>query len=123
MAHVRMVGRPMLSPSHAVNIEASGGAGSKNPAKPNLVEFWSDVFLAVKATCPKDVSLVKFFLAYVLGDADVDDEIERGKHAFKTLGNRMHSVEQRVGAEFLRRGISPVQGRGYFYAPRKARLA
>jgi hypothetical protein len=121
MRHVRLLGRPWLSPSHAVNPESVGSGGSRNPAKPNSVEFWSDVFLAVKATCPKDITLVRFFLAYVLGDADVDDDIARELHAQKSLGDRRHSVEQRVGAEFLRRKIFPVQGRGYFYAPRRAR--
>jgi hypothetical protein len=121
MNHVRLLGRPWLSPSHAVNPESVGSGGSRNPAKPNAVEFWSDVFLAVKATCPKDITLVRFFLAYVLGDADVEDDIMRELHAQRTLGDRRHSVEQRVGAEFLRRNISPVQGKGYFYAPRSRR--
>lgn len=121
LKHVRLLGRPWLSPSHAVNPESAGSGGSRNPAKPNPVEFWSDVLLAVKATCPKDITLVRFFLAYVLGDADIDDDIERGKHTYKLLGERMHSVEQRVGAEFIRRGIHPVQGKGYFFSPRKER--
>jgi hypothetical protein len=118
LKHVRLLGRPWLSPSHAVNPESVSG-GSRNPAKPNPVEFWSDVFLAVKATCPKDITLVRFFLAYVLGDADVEDDIMRELHAQKSLGDRRHSVEQRVGAEFLRRGIHPVMGKGYFWAPRR----
>jgi hypothetical protein len=119
LKHVRLLGRPWLSPSHAVNPESIGSGGSRNPAKPNPVEFWSDVFLAVKATCPRDITLVRFFLAYVLGDADVEDDIERGKHTYKLLGERMHSVEQRVGCEFLRRGLFPVMGKGYFWAPRR----
>lgn len=119
LKHVRLLGRPWLSPSHAVNPESV--SGSRNPAKPNPVEFWSDVFLAVKATCPKDITLVQFFLAYVLGDADVDDDIMRELHAQRTLGNRRHSVEQRVGCEFIRRGIHPVTGKGYFWAPRSRR--
>ena len=121
MAHLRLLGRPWLSPSHAVNPESVGSGGSRNPAKPTPVDFWCDVFLAIRATCPKDVSLVRFFLAYVLGDADQEGAIARERHAQKELGDRRHSVEQRVGAEFIRRGIHPVQGRGYFYAPRVAR--
>jgi hypothetical protein len=121
LKHVRLLGRPWLSPSHAVNPESVGSGGSRNPAKPNPVEFWSDVFLAVKATCPRDITLVRFFLAYVLGDADVEDDIMRELHAQRTLGDRRHSVEQRVGAEFIRRRIFPVQGKGYFYAPRSRR--
>ena len=121
MNHIRLLGRPWLSPCHAVNPESVGSGGSRNPAKPTPVEFWADVFLAIRATCPKDISYVNFFLAYVLGDADQEDDIARELHAQKILGDRRHSVEQRVGAEFLRRKIFPVQGRGYFYAPRVAR--
>ena len=117
--HVRKIGRPWLSPSHAVNPELAGSGGSRNPAKPNLVEFWADVFLAVKASCPRDVSLVKFHLAYTLYDSE--DVIENELHAHRTIGDRRHSVEQRVGAEFIRRGIYPTQGRGYFWAERKKR--
>ena len=121
LGHVRMLGRPWLSPNHAVNPESVGNGGSRNPAKPNPVEFWADVFIALRASCPRDIDLVRFFLAYVLGEADTEDAIERELHAQRTLGDRRHSVEQRVGAEFIRRGIHPVQGKGYFYAPRTAR--
>lgn len=108
----------MLSPSHAVNPERVGG-GQRNPAKPTPVEFWADVFLAIRAACPADIDMQKFHLAYTLYDSE--DAIEREKHAHKILGDRRHSVEQRVGAEFIRRKIHPVQGTGYFYAPRQAR--
>lgn len=121
LSHVRLLGRPWLSPSHAVNPESVGSGGSRNPAKPTPVEFWADVFLTIRDACPRDISFVRFFLAYVLGDADQDDEIAREMHAQKTLGDRRHSVEQRVGAEFIRRKIYPVQGKGYFYAPRQWR--
>lgn len=121
MTHLRLLGRPWLSPCHAVNPEATISGGSRNPAKPTSVEFWCDVFIAIRATCPRDISYVRFFLAYVLGDADQEDAIARELHAQKTLGDRRHSVEQRVGAEFIRRGIFPVQARGYFYCPRVAR--
>jgi hypothetical protein len=121
LGHVRMLGRPWLSPSHAVNPESVGSGGSRNPAKPTPVEFWADVFIALRSSCPRDVRLVNFFLAYVLGEADTEDAIERELHAQRTLGDRRHSVEQRVGAEFIKRGIWPVQGKGYFYAPRNVR--
>jgi hypothetical protein len=119
MRHVRKLGQPFLSPSHAVNPEAPGGGGSRNPAKPNLVEFWSDVLLAVQATCPKDVSPFRVIYAYMY--VDMGDEIEQGKYAYKILGTRMHSVEQRIGEEFLRRGIYPVEGKGYFWCQRRGR--
>jgi hypothetical protein len=108
---------PTLGHVGAINPEAqSGGKTSVNPAKPSTLEFKCDVYLAIQAACPKNVSLVDFCIAYLLFDSD--DEIERNVYALKILGPRCHSVEQRVGAEFVRRKIFPVQGKGYFYAPR-----
>lgn len=119
ISQMRRIGRPWLSPSHAVNPERVGSGGSRNPAKPTTVEFWADVFLAIKASCPRDVSMVKFHLAYTLYDSE--DVIDNEKHAHRILGDRRHSVEQRVGAEFIKRKIYPVMGKGYFWAPRIAR--
>lgn len=118
MNHLRRMGKPTLGHVGAVNIQAQSGGkpAAKNPAKPSIVDFWADVFLAIQAVLPKDIDPVKFHLAYTLYDSD--DAIERELHAQKILHDRRHSVEQRVGAEFIRRKIFPVQGRGYFYAPR-----
>lgn len=114
------MGEPTLGSITAVNFEGSGGKpAAANPAKPTMVDFRCDVFRAIQTACPKDVSLVSFHLAYTLYDSD--DEIDRELHAQKLLHDRRHSVEQRIGAEFLRRKLFPVQGKGYFYAPRKAR--
>lgn len=118
MNFLRRLGRPLMSPSHAVNPERVGG-GERNPIKPSPVEFRADVFLAIAAACPSDIDMKKFHLAYTLYDSE--DVIEREKHAHKILGDRRHSVEQRVGAEFIKRKIHPVQGKGYFYAPRIGR--
>lgn len=117
--HMRKSGRPWMAPSHAVNLSAGGKGGSPNPAKPTMVEFWADIFLAIAAAIPKDIDLVKYHLAYTLYDSE--DDIECELHAQELLGNRRHSVEQRLGAEFIKRGIFPVQSRGYFYCPRRAR--
>jgi hypothetical protein len=84
-----------------------------------MVEFWADIFLAIAAAIPKDIDLVKYHLAYTLYDSE--DDIECELHAQELLGNRRHSVEQRLGAEFIKRGIFPVQAKGYFYCPRRAR--
>lgn len=123
MQHVRDLGVPQLGAVHAMNMATSGSAAPRNPAKPTLVEFRCDVFMAIKAACPKDIDLKQFFLAYVLGDADQDDSIAREIHAQKLLHDRRHSVEQRIGAEFLKRKLFPVQGKGYFFAPRVWRNA
>ena len=96
-----------------------GSGGSRNPAKPNTVEFWADAFIAIRSACPRDINLVDFHLAYTLFDSE--DAIEQEKHADRLLGGRRHSVEQRVGEEFIKRHIYPVQGRGYFYTERRMR--
>lgn len=87
-----------------------------NPMKPTTVDFWADVCRAIKSACPRDVSFKKFHMAYTLYDSTEVIDVE--KHAHKILGDRRHSVEQRVGAEFVRRKIWPVQGKGYFHAIR-----
>lgn len=115
MRHLRMIGVPTLGHVGAINPEG-GRSSARNPVKPTMVEFRCDVFMAIKDSIPRDISLIDFHLAYTLYDSE--DEIEREKHAQTILHDRRHSVEQRIGAEFVKRGIYPVQGRGYFYAPR-----
>lgn len=112
MAHVRNLEGSMVGSIGAVQLGGSGG-GSKDLVKPTPVDFRCDVSKAIKAKCPKDISLVAFEEAYL--EYDSEDAIEREMHAQKVLGNRRHSVEQRVGEEFIRRGIFPVQGKGYFF--------
>jgi hypothetical protein len=116
LSHLRKIGRPWLAPSHALNPEAVGG-GARNPAKPSTVDFWADVFIAIKASIPRDIDLVIFHIAYTLYDSD--EAIDRELWADKKLGGRRHSVEQRVGEEFVKRNIFPVAE--YFRAERKAR--
>lgn len=119
MRHLRDLGRPQIGGVGAVNPAQGGGKPApRNPAKPTPVDFRCDVFMAIGAACPKDIDLVQFFLAYVLGEADQEDDIAREMHAQKLLHDRRHSVEQRLGAEFIRRGLFPVQGKGYFFSPR-----
>ena len=100
--------KPMLKPLGAVNPEASRSKGSnyRNPLKPMALEFYCDAVLAIRAVLPKAVSWAKFELTYLWFDSE--SETERNTHAYKALGGKCHSVEQRVGAEFLRRGIYPL---------------
>ncbi len=113
--HYIRMDRPLNGPPGAMNMEkSSGSATSRNPIEPSPVEFQCDVLLAVKAAMPKGVRLSNFILAYFLWDSE--DDIERSLHAMKVLGGRMHSVEQRVGAEFVRRAIWPESG--YFHPQR-----
>jgi hypothetical protein len=120
MSKLREFGRPTLGGLGAVNLERTGGSpSSQNPARPTPVDFRADIFRVVALRIPKDINLVAFHIAYTLWDSE--DQLEQELHAQKTLGNRRHSVEQRLGAEFIRRGIFPVMGKGYFYSIRKER--
>ena len=115
---LRRLGTPKLGSVGAMNPEKVGGSPSaKNLIAPTPVDFKADVLLAVKATLPRGVSLKNFILSYLLFDSD--DEIECGLYVRKVIGDRMHSVEQRVGAEFIRRGIWPLGA--YLHAPRVRR--
>lgn len=87
---------------------SGGGKAAPNPARPSVVDFRADVMKAVTARLPKDVHLSGFLAAYVLYDSE--DAIEREVHAQKILGDRRHSVEQRVGEEFVKRAIYPTAG-------------
>lgn len=115
--HFRRMDRPMMGAFGAVNPERSGSATAANPLKPMPLDFWCDVLLAVRAVLPKGVLLSNFFLAYLLFDSE--DELERNVHAGKSLGGRVHSVEQRIGTEFVRRGIWPLSV--YLNPPRLGR--
>jgi hypothetical protein len=107
----------MVSTIGASKPMGGGGKTSPNPTKPSVIDYRADVMKAVSAKLPKDVPLSKFLAAYVLYDSE--DSIERELHAQKVIGDRRHSVEQRLGEEFIRRGIFPVQGKGYFYTLRR----
>jgi hypothetical protein len=118
MLRFRRMDRPLNGPPGAVNLGGGSGApSSKNNVAPTLVEFRCDVLLAIKASMPRGVKLSNFFLAYLLYDSE--DELERNTFAAKVLGGRVHSVEQRIGAEFVRRAIWPEMV--YFHPPRVER--
>jgi len=110
----RRMDRPTLGSNGVMKMGTGGGGSAKNTAAPNPVEFRCDVMLAIKAAMPKGVSMTNFLLAYLCFDSD--DAIERDVHAQKVLGGRIHSVEQRIGAEFIRRGIWPIAA--YMYPVR-----
>lgn len=115
--HLRRMDTPHLGQLGAMDFRKVGSASARNPIAPSPVEFRCDVILAIRAAMPKGVSLKNFILAYLLYDSD--DEIERNVYAQKILGGRVHSVEQRIGAEFIRRGIYPEAQ--YMYPPRQER--
>ena len=94
---------------------SDGSGGSRNPAKPTMTDFKCDVDRVLKK-CVKQP--VRFRLAYV--EFDSDDPIEREVYAEKVMGPTRHNLEQGIGAEFIRRHISPTRGKkGYFTSVRK----
>src|SRR5271157_1847895 len=103
----------------ATNI-SGGSPTSPNPTKPSPLDFRSDVDLVVtKILAHSVISRIKFGYAYLWFDSE--NVIEQEKFAERLLGSARHSVEQRMGAEFVRRGLFPVQNKGYFYSLRRSR--
>lgn len=110
MLRWRRMERPLLGSAGVINPQRVSVATQRNPIKPLAVDFWNDVLVAARAGLPKSVPLFKFFLAYYLHDAEDDrlGEIERNVWASRIIGARVHSLEQRIGREFINRGIWPI---------------
>lgn len=117
MLHFRRMERPYLGTVSVINPERVASPTLQNPVKPSSLEFWTDVVKAFRAAKPQAVPLYKFLAAYMLFDSE--SELERNTFASKMIGVRVHSCEQRVGAEFIRRGIWPLQK--YLNPPRPGR--
>ena len=83
------------------------GHGLTPPAKPSLADFRVDVEKVVEGIIPKSF-LTRFRLAYYLFDSEspLDCEV----YAEKVFGSIRHGYEQKIGAEFLKRGLT----KGYF---------
>jgi hypothetical protein len=101
----------------AVNA-AAGGKPSRNPAKPTPLDFKVDVDRVVNIVVPEKTRR-RFYVAY--GGRWTDDQLEVEKLADKLLGGVRHSYEQRLGDQFIKRGLFPVQGHGYFWSVRGKR--
>lgn len=97
----------------AVNT-ASGGKPSRNPAKPTPLDFKVDVDRIVNIVVPSR-DQIRFYVTYA---AWTDDQIEIERLADKMLGGVRHSYEQRLGDQFIKRKVFPVQGHGYFWSIR-----
>ncbi len=121
MLRLRQVMRAKLGSVGAMNPEkARSSSAQQDPAKPTSVDFKCDVFKVIAKILPSSVKMTDFHLAYTLYDSETD--VDREIHAQSKLGSRRHSIEQRMGAEFIRRKIFPVKGRGgYFFRLRKPR--
>ena len=92
------------------------GKATPNPAKPTGLDFLADVQKVFEKIVPAK-SLIKFWQVYIERETD---EMTQERLADKVLGPRRHSWEQRCGAEFIRRGVYPVQAK-YFNTLRKKR--
>jgi hypothetical protein len=103
----------------AMSYEHVGMGGTPNRAKPTPTDFRSDVELVIyPLLAKKRIPFYRFIAAYILWDSE--DPIENEMHAHKLLGDRRHSIEQRMGEEFRNRDIFPVRGgKGYFHVLRK----
>src|ERR1019366_6519235 len=103
----------------AVTIGA-GGKGTPNPTKPTPVDFRCDVEKVFHKILKTALDQQNFYESYL--DFDSEDYIERGMHAQKIYGVKMHNLEEGVGAEFLKRGIYPMRGKdSYFLTIRKTK--
>ncbi len=101
----------------AVNA-AAGGKPSRNPTKPTPLDFKVDVDRVVNIVVPEKNRLI-FYVSY--GGCWTDEQLEIEKLADKMLGGVRHSYEQRLGDQFIKRKIFPVQGHGYFWSIRGQR--
>lgn len=118
-----------LATVRAVNM-AAGSGGSPNPAKPTPLEFRCDVEKCIRSVVPSRFHK-RFQDAYVFIPIEVllrakYPEIDslyilEQKWADFVLGSARHSFEQRLGDMFIKKGLHPVQGHGYFWCERKAR--
>lgn len=100
----------------AVN-PASEGKPSRNPTKPTPLDFKVDVDRVVNIVVPLK-NRIRFYVTYA---AWTNDQIEIERLADKMFGGIRHSWEQRLGDQFIKRGVFPVQNRGYFYSVRGIR--
>jgi hypothetical protein len=92
-----------------------GSATSPNPAKPSPTEFRCDVDMVLNDLVASHQRF-RFNLVYVVLDVD---QLDREILADKLIGKRRHSIEQRVGAEFLNRKIASPST--YFHSIRQPR--
>ena len=87
-----------------VNLAPSKGSSTPDAAKPIPSEFRADVERTVES-----VVAVKyhqwFWAAY--GWFDAVDDIEREWFVQRLIGDRRHSWEQRLGAQFITLGLFP----------------
>lgn len=101
---------------------SDAGAGPSQPdrAKPTPQDFSIDVDRVIKKCLKDEVKRTRFTMTYICFDSD--DPIDIEIYADKVMGPTRHGLEQGMGAEFIKRGLWPTQGRGgYFFTIRQLR--
>lgn len=110
-----------VAPLSAIQYGDAAG-GTRYAAKPTLTDFKCDVERVI-TKCVNGKSMIEklnFLKAYVWFDSE--DAIEREMHADKVIGEGRHSLEQGMGALFIKRHLYPTKGKGgYFHVIRKER--
>lgn len=102
----------------AVNLESAGGRGTPNLARPSPIDFRVDCHKVFKKIVPSR-AMARFLRVYTVEECRT--ELIQEMIADKVLGPSRHSYEQRIGAEFIKRHIFPVQGRGGYFTTIKQR--
>ena len=103
----------------AVAITDAGG-GTPNPAKPSLTDFRCDVERVIYKCVKAGGLMARFAAVYIMFDSE--NPIDTERLADQVIGSGRHNLEQGLGAEFLKRGIYPLNGkRGYFHSIRQPR--
>lgn len=92
------------------------GKATPNLAKPNGMDFLADCQKVIEKVVPAKF-LVRFWQVYIHRESE---ELVQEMLSDKVFGARRHSWEQRCGAEFIKRGIYPVQQK-YFNTLRRKR--
>ena len=93
-------------------------ATSKNPAKVSLTEFRAEVEMVIESIITDYSSLLYFYTTYIKFDSE--DELEREIFSEKMLGVKRIALEQKVGAELIKRKIFPLKA--YFNSIRRSRF-
>jgi len=114
MSRLRAFSNIQIGPAGVTKYDGGARGAQRDLAEPTAIDFRCDVMKAIESKISTETLLIKFHIAYL--NFDSVDYIEREMHAHKVIGERRHRLEQRIGAEFIRRGIYPT--RNYFYFER-----
>jgi len=98
-----------VAPLSAIQYGEASGA-TRYEAKPTLTDFKCDVERVIDKCVTDKISFLK---AYVWFDSE--DAIEREVHADRVIGAGRHTLEQGIGALFIKRHLYPTKGKGGYF--------